>query len=417
MGEPLAQRLLLFDGASSQFRTVKLRSRRAGCAACGEQPTITAGSLASYDYAAFTGQSPDDRGGHPVLPVWSCRRHRPGMQAQLADSCKLDGCVRPSALHRACCSCQHRKCAAQEPAHGQHTPCWPRRQGQGQLAAGAAPQGLGWVQARPSGASFQTAAAWTLPALPPPWAARPGSPAVVTQRAQQQSPQGAAPVRCWWTSGLPSSTRWRPSRVRCYSLLEVVRVGLHVQSFPARRVHEADVLPGAAAPDCHRPDIFPARRVHEADVLPGAAAPDCRRPDIFPARRVHEADVLPGAAAPDCHRPDCAAPAGSVSLPFDSADPAAFAGSMARIRALQAGTSQPEDGQASPGQPLQNGQQHSELPALAGPGRRVHVVCRRGNDSQLVVDLLRRQGIGNSIDLIGGLQAWAAQQDPSFPLY
>jgi len=35
VGAPLGQTLLLFDALASSFRSVKLRGRRAGCAACG----------------------------------------------------------------------------------------------------------------------------------------------------------------------------------------------------------------------------------------------------------------------------------------------------------------------------------------------------------------------------------------------
>ena len=119
-------------------------------------------------------------------------------------------------------------------------------------------------------------------------------------------------------------------------------------------------------------------------------------------------------------------------MPFDSANPAAFASSVDRIRALQAGHADvlSSDGPQQPSlkePPQQHGGPSKGKPteALPGPkqngaqqpGRRVHVVCRRGNDSQLVVDLLRRQGVSNSIDMIGGLQAWAAEQDATFPQY
>ena len=62
VGDVLVQKLLLFDGAASHFRTVKLRPRNAACKACGDSPSITAESLAGYDYTAFTGQAADDKG-------------------------------------------------------------------------------------------------------------------------------------------------------------------------------------------------------------------------------------------------------------------------------------------------------------------------------------------------------------------
>lgn len=47
----------------------------------------------------------------------------------------------------------------------------------------------------------------------------------------------------------------------------------------------------------------------------------------------------------------------------------------------------------------------------------VIVVCRRGNDSQHVVQSLRGFGVLSAVDLIGGLSAWSQQLDPSFPDY
>ena len=56
----------------------------------------------------------------------------------------------------------------------------------------------------------------------------------------------------------------------------------------------------------------------------------------------------------------------------------------------------------------------------------VYVVCRRGNDSQLAVQLLREEvkvreeeaSAGVSIqDIAGGLAEWADTVDPLFPKY
>eukprot|EP00842_Homolaphlyctis_polyrhiza_P006402 jgi/Hompol1/6763/HPOL_003800-RA len=47
----------------------------------------------------------------------------------------------------------------------------------------------------------------------------------------------------------------------------------------------------------------------------------------------------------------------------------------------------------------------------------VYVVCRRGNDSQLAVDLLQKHGIKNAYDLVGGLTAWSETVDASMPIY
>ena len=59
---------------------------------------------------------------------------------------------------------------------------------------------------------------------------------------------------------------------------------------------------------------------------------------------------------------------------------------------------------------VQTNPSHSDSPDIT-------VVCRRGNDSQHVVQLLRQQGITSAVDLVGGLAAWSRQTDPSFPEY
>ena len=52
-----SQKLLLFDGLSGTFRTVRLRGRRRDCAVCGENPTITE----LIDYPEFCGSCPSDK--------------------------------------------------------------------------------------------------------------------------------------------------------------------------------------------------------------------------------------------------------------------------------------------------------------------------------------------------------------------
>lgn len=51
-------------------------------------------------------------------------------------------------------------------------------------------------------------------------------------------------------------------------------------------------------------------------------------------------------------------------------------------------------------------------------GAPVYVVCRRGNDSQKAVLLLRQMMPELCIkDVVGGLHAWAKKVDASFPIY
>ena len=56
-------------------------------------------------------------------------------------------------------------------------------------------------------------------------------------------------------------------------------------------------------------------------------------------------------------------------------------------------------------------------PAQSEAVHEVLVVCRRGNDSQEVVQQLRSLGITGAVDIVGGLTAWSQSVDPSFPIY
>lgn len=47
----------------------------------------------------------------------------------------------------------------------------------------------------------------------------------------------------------------------------------------------------------------------------------------------------------------------------------------------------------------------------------IYVVCRRGNDSQRAVQKLKELGHKNVLDVVGGMEAWAKEIDPTFPLY
>lgn len=47
----------------------------------------------------------------------------------------------------------------------------------------------------------------------------------------------------------------------------------------------------------------------------------------------------------------------------------------------------------------------------------LYVVCRRGNDSQRAVDFLSKNGFPGAKDIIGGLESWARDVDPTFPIY
>lgn len=51
------QQLLMFDGQDGRFRSIKLRAKQAGCAVCGETPTVTE----LQDYERFCGSAATDK--------------------------------------------------------------------------------------------------------------------------------------------------------------------------------------------------------------------------------------------------------------------------------------------------------------------------------------------------------------------
>ncbi|RNA02359.1 adenylyltransferase and sulfurtransferase MOCS3-like [Brachionus plicatilis] len=53
-----------------------------------------------------------------------------------------------------------------------------------------------------------------------------------------------------------------------------------------------------------------------------------------------------------------------------------------------------------------------------GENKSIFVVCRRGNDSQLAVEILEKHLSPNIVkDIKGGLQSWSKEIDPNFPKY
>ncbi len=60
-------------------------------------------------------------------------------------------------------------------------------------------------------------------------------------------------------------------------------------------------------------------------------------------------------------------------------------------------------------------QQLAAAAAAASPPAPLYVLCRRGNDSQRVVARLRQQGVGNAVDVAGGLERWGLEVDASLP--
>ena len=71
VGECATQRLVLFDGMSTCFRSLKLRPRQSDCAVCGDHPAITADNIGAFDYESECGGPMHDRGGGACLRVLS----------------------------------------------------------------------------------------------------------------------------------------------------------------------------------------------------------------------------------------------------------------------------------------------------------------------------------------------------------
>lgn len=53
----------------------------------------------------------------------------------------------------------------------------------------------------------------------------------------------------------------------------------------------------------------------------------------------------------------------------------------------------------------------------SGSGAQLYVLCRRGNDSQRAVQYLHKIGFTSAKDIVGGLEGWARDVDPSLPMY
>ncbi|EFN55933.1 hypothetical protein CHLNCDRAFT_22673 [Chlorella variabilis] len=105
VGDPLSRRLLVVDCAAGRFHSVKLRAKSANCVACSTHPSITAASVAAYDYAAFTGQAAtNDAAPAPLQLIAAEERITPAeLQQRLASE---PGCVlldvRPAEQYNVC---------------------------------------------------------------------------------------------------------------------------------------------------------------------------------------------------------------------------------------------------------------------------------------------------------------------------
>ena len=105
---------------------------------------------------------------------------------------------------------------------------------------------------------------------------------------------------------------------------------------------------------------------------------------------------LPASLLELCHSHQSATQTGS--------DPSALASSSS----IEPDSDMPRKPKLSPG---------GVQPAQPEAAHEILVVCRRGNDSQEVVQQLRSLGITRAMDIVGGLTAWSHSVDPSFPVY
>lgn len=61
------QQLVMFDAQDARFRSIKLRPKQAGCAVCGENPSVTQ----LVDYEAFCGAAATDKVGQNKQSGWN----------------------------------------------------------------------------------------------------------------------------------------------------------------------------------------------------------------------------------------------------------------------------------------------------------------------------------------------------------
>lgn len=59
----------------------------------------------------------------------------------------------------------------------------------------------------------------------------------------------------------------------------------------------------------------------------------------------------------------------------------------------------------------------TEMEEHEGKHVNLHVICRRGNDSQRAVQYLQNVGFTHAKDIVGGIEGWARDLDPNFPTY
>ncbi|CAI5477532.1 unnamed protein product [Closterium sp. Yama58-4] len=188
------------------------------------------------------------------------------------------------------------------------------------------------------------------------------------------------------------------SHPTCFSLTTV-----HTQSTPPLSTcpHPLKPPPPPCRPTLQGPKslaLIPAsQRVPPAALL---AARQQRRPHVL-------LDVRPPHLFSIAHLP------GAINTPLASL-PAALDKIKSAAQAAAASASSTASQQAGQPAAAAEEQQGGASGEEEGAEAEVFVVCRRGNDSQRAVSVLREAGVASAVSVDGGMLAWA-QVDPSFP--
>eukprot|EP00850_Spirogloea_muscicola_P023350 SM000350S13030 [mRNA] locus=s350:4470:8186:+ [translate_table: standard] len=393
MGETLAGRMLLLDAFTSRITTVKLRGKSPDCAVCGPHPKVTPINYQVINYGAFTGSAPDDK-----APAW--KRELPPSQAvtckeyqHLAEQGELHVLLDVRAAHEYAIAAlpkarnipllalQQRITEVQDLARGRTPPAYTRgREADEHAVKSSKGGGLGTQ----SGGD---------PLLGLVLTSASGSPTEAASSRHQ--PTGSRGMLVVVPGGGPASTglppRWSGRRGR--ELKDVVAFP-EVEAAASIRWTREDELEQEAEEAFFRASAWERGGPVTSRDQPGAGA-------------IEQVDENP---------------LGDLTV----------ARRLARLGGLDSGESSGEDEEMQLGK--------SRGPALEEDSDRrvqqiaiadaqaaersgsmellpVYVICRRGVDSQVAVQLLQEAGVCTALDVTGGLEAWRAQVNSSFPAY
>eukprot|EP00850_Spirogloea_muscicola_P016134 SM000129S26121 [mRNA] locus=s129:9637:13386:- [translate_table: standard] len=392
MGETLAGRMLLLDAFTSRITTVKLRGKSPDCAVCGPHPKVTPINYQVINYGALTGSAPDDK-----APAWkrelppsqavTCKEYEhlaeqgtPHVLLDVRAAHEYAIAALPKARNIPLLALQRRITEVQDLARGRTPPACARGREADEHA----------VKSSQGGGLGNLSGGDPLLGLVLPSAS--GSPEAASNGHQPTGSKGmpvVVPGGGPLSTGLPP--RWSCRRGR--ELKDVV-------AFPGVEV--------AAS----------IRWTHE-DELEQEAEEAFFRASAWERGGPVTSKDQPGAG--DSEQVD-EGPVGNLTV----------ARRLARLGSLDSGESSGEDEEMQPNKSRGpalgedgDGQVQRFAVADAQAAERsgsmellpVYVICRRGVDSQVAVQLLRQAGVCTALDVTGGLEAWATQVDSSFPAY